>query len=220
MFAGIREYLSLAPARPQDRWAILASYIAVPYALYPAFMGSYEAFFALVPVGLFLALPALLSMARRQAGLLDSMGRILFGVVLYVFCAAHIGLLVHEGVGRLELFGVLALAAELPLRVAGRPRPGEGFLRQATGVVLGAGLAALAGWVTAPLAGLSGEFGVRAGLLVLAAVACGSMVADAVAEDLSLGAAAARVGRGAFLDRTLPAMYAAPVFFHYLDFVS
>ena len=56
----------------------------------------------------------------------------------------------------------------------------------------------------------------RAGLFVAIAVAMGRLVAEAVARDIGSGATANRF-RTAMLDRAFPAVYAAPVFFHYLN---
>ena len=48
------------------------------------------------------------------------------------------------------------------------------------------------------------------------AVNLGATVSKAVAKDLALSTATI-LGRGALLDRLVPALYAAPVFFHYLN---
>ena len=73
------------------------------------------------------------------------------------------------------------------------------------------------GYWLGPHCGLIKEDGARAGLFVLVAVTLGAMVAGAVAVDLALKGAALRVGRGATLNRAIPAVYAIPVYFHYLN---
>jgi predicted CDP-diglyceride synthetase/phosphatidate cytidylyltransferase len=218
MFVGLRTYFFVAPVRPRDRYAILAAYLAIPFALYAGFAGSHEAFLATVPIVLFLLFPVLLSVGRQHEGLLDSMGRILLGVLLFLFCAAHLGLFVRWGQpGLPELFGALVVAADLPQRLAGRFREGTGWLRPALGVLAGLFLAAWLGYWTGPLCGLAEEDGARAGFLVALAVTMGALVTDAVIRDLARGSSPARVGRIGLLDRTIPAVYAAPVFFHYLN---
>lgn len=216
MFAALRTYFFLAPVRPRDRSAIAAAYLAIPFALYPGLTGSPETFLATVPIILFLLFPVLLSIGSAQQGLLDSMGRILLGVLLFVFCAAHLALLTAQH-GVLELFGVLVLAAELPQRLAGRYQSGMGWLKPSLGLVAGAVLALAAGYGIGPSCGLTEEDAARAGLLVFVAVTTGALVSDAVARDLNLGPADVRVGRAAFLDRTIPPVYAAPLYFHYLN---
>lgn len=217
MFAALRAYFSVAPVRPRDRYAILASYLAIPLALWPAFTGADDTFLAVVPVVLFLFIPFFLSFGKTEKGLLDSMGRMLLGTLFFVFCLAHLGLLVHEpNPGLLELFGVLVLGAELPQRLAGRFRPGSGWLRPGLGVLVGAVLATALGFWLGPWCGLVEEDGARAGFLVLAAVTLGAQVSEAVALELSTTTSSHRIGRGAFMNRMVPAVYAAPVFFHYL----
>jgi len=61
MFAALRSYFFVAPVRPRDRYAILATYLSVPFALWPAFLGSDDMFLATVPVTLFLFIPVFLS---------------------------------------------------------------------------------------------------------------------------------------------------------------
>ncbi|MCP3983254.1 MAG: hypothetical protein GY723_02640 [bacterium] len=223
MFGGLRTYFSLAPLRPRDRYAIVVAYLAIPFALYPGLTGKPAAFLATVPVVVFMLFPVLLSMGESREGLLDSMGRILLGVLLFVFCAAHLGLLVgwrYEGC--LALFGILVLAAELPQRLMGRWRPGNnnGRAKAAIGVAMGAVLAAGLGFRFGPWCGIVEEDGARAGLLVAIAVTMGAMVAEAALRDLGVGAPATRIGRGALLDRAIPVLYAAPVFFHYLNYFA
>ena len=219
MFVSLREYFFLAPVRPQDRWAILATYLSIPCALIPAVGDDLALFVMVIPVGLLLLLPMLLSYGPRQPGLLDSVGRVLLGALVFVFAAAHLGLMAHQPRGRLELFAILVLFAELPQRVAGRPRPGQEVLRPAIGVALALLACTGIGWWLGPLGAVTRVQGLTAGVLVALAVTAGSLVADAVAQELGLAGSSSRFGRGAFLDRAIPALYAAPVFYHYFRYV-
>jgi phosphatidate cytidylyltransferase len=221
MFAALRTYFFVAPVRPRDRYAILASYLSIPFAIWPAYLGSEGLFLAVVPVSLFLFIPAFLAISQPEKGMLDSMGRTLLGVVIFVFCLAHLGLLAHhELTGVLELFGVLVLAAELPQRLAGRFRSGKGWVKPTIGIPISLVLAVGSGWFFGPLCGLVDDDAARAGLLVFVAVTMGALVNEAVSEDLSLTSPSARRGRGALLDRIVPAAYAAPVYFHYLNYFA
>ena len=215
MFAALREHFYLAPVRPQDRWAIWFAYGSIPLALYGASVANFGIFLAAVLLALFLILPTLLA-AGAQPGYLDAMGRILLGMLVYVFCTGHLGFLVHAPTGQLELFGVLVLGAEGPQRLAGRPRQDQPILQPLLGVVAGLVLACgLGAWV-GPWAGLTVTRGAVAGALVAASVLAGRMVTEAVTVDLTHAASASVVGRAAFLDRTMPAVYAAPLYYHYL----
>ena len=52
------------------------------------------------------------------------------------------------------------------------------------------------------------------------AATLGALVSEAVATDLGLTVSAAVSGRGATMTRMVPAVYAAPVFFHYITYFS
>jgi predicted CDP-diglyceride synthetase/phosphatidate cytidylyltransferase len=217
MFASLRAYFSVAPVRPRDRYAILVSYLAIPLILWPAFIGAANLFQAVVPVVLFLIVPVFLVYGTTERGLLGSMGRMLLGVIFFVFCIGHLALFAgssHHGL--LELFGVLVLASELPQRLAGRPHPGSPWLRPLAGIVVSMFLATGLGHLLAPLAGLSAGDGGRAGLIVAVAVTLGALVSEAVATDLEMTSSSAVFGRGSTMTRMVPAVYAAPVFFHYV----
>lgn len=218
MFAALREYFFVAPMRPKDRWAILVCYLTIPIVLVAVFFDSYGAFLAGVLLSLLLVQPTALSIGAPAPGLLDAMGRVLLGLLVFVFCAAHLGWMARWGSGRLELFGILVLASELPQRVAGRIRAGEPLARPLLGIFVSAALTCgVAAWL-APGLGIETRHGIALGLLVVASVTAGRTVTEAVSQDLSLAPAAGRVGRGALLDRTMPAVYAAPLFFHYVNY--
>ncbi len=215
LFVGLKRYFFLAPVRPQDRWAILVAYLWIPAALLPAYANRLVVLESVVSAGLFLLLPLLLSLGARQAGMFDSLGRLFLGVLLFVSGGAHLGILAHQPAGRLELFAIFVLLAELPQRLVGRPRPG-GILRSASGLLLAFGLCAGVGSWLGPLADLARVHGLQSGVLVAAVVSAGAILANATAEELGLDTAAKRFGRGAFLDRAIPALFAAPVYFFYL----
>lgn len=220
MFAALREYFFVAPVRPKDRWAILVCYLTIPIVLVAVFFDSYGAFLAGVLLSLLLVQPTALSIGAPAPGLLDAMGRVLLGLLVFVFCAAHLGWMARWGSGRLELFGVLVLASELPQRVVGRIRAGEPLARPLLGILVSVALTCgVAAWL-APGLGIETRHGIALGLLVVASVTAGRTVTEAVSQDLSLAPAAARVGRGALLDRTMPAVYAAPLFFHYVNYLT
>jgi len=218
MFGALRAFFFVAPVRQRDRYAILASYLAVPFALWPAYLGSQDTFLAAVPVTLFLLIPVFLSIGPSERGLLDAMGRTLLGVLFFVFCIAHLGLLVHEPQPALpQLFAILVIAAELPQRLLWRSHAERGWLKMMLGMLLGAVFAVGLGFWLGPQCGLVEEDAGRAGLLVAIAATLGAQVSDAVRQDLALSASSSSLGRGAFLTRSVPAVYAAPVFFHYLN---
>jgi predicted CDP-diglyceride synthetase/phosphatidate cytidylyltransferase len=218
MFVGLRTYFFLVPVRPKDRSAHFAAYLSIPVALGFGVASAPDAFIATMPVIVFLLFPGLLALGRVQEGFLDAVGRILLGVLLFVFCTAHLGLMVGWDTrpGVLGLYGLLVLAAELPQRLAGRLFRTHG-LTAGAGIFASAFLAGGAGWALGPSCGLREEDGFRAALLVVVAVTLGAVVGEAIQRDLGQSPSDSRLGRSAFLDRSIPAIYAAPVYFHYLN---
>lgn len=220
MFVALKQYYFLTPLRPQDRWAIFLSYLSVPLALWPAWAGSFTLLSGATVVGLFLLIPVLLSVSPRQPGLLDALGRVLLGEFVFVFCAAHFGLMTQLPDGCLELFAIVALVADLFQRLIGRMRPGGERVRPTLGLAVSAGAAAAAGAALAGDVGLAWVHGAAAGALAALGTAAGALVCDAIAQDLERTPSDARVGRAAFLDRTLPVIYAVPAYYHYLRTIT
>ena len=94
---------------------------------------------------------------------------------------------------------------------------GGGKVAPSIGIAISVALAVAAGYWLAPMAGMDSGDGGRAGLLVVVAVSLGRTVSNAVSRDLELFSPTSRLRRGAFLNRMDPAVYAAPVFFHYVN---
>lgn len=216
LFAGLRQYFFLTPVRPHDRWALMLGYLLIPFALWPAYLGDAPRFHAAVPLAIVVLVPVVLASGSAKQGLLDSIGRVGIGAAVFVYCGAFLGLLAHERVGSLELFGILALLSELPRRLLGRSRPGDEGSGELVAVIVGVLTGSLIGVLLGPWAGLSEVNGALAGALVALATSAGAHLASSVAADLDQSASSAMMGRAAFLDRTMPTLLAAPVYYHLL----
>jgi predicted CDP-diglyceride synthetase/phosphatidate cytidylyltransferase len=216
IFAALRQYFFVAPLRPRDRLAILTAYAGIPLVLWPVYLGSYFGVLSSAVLALAIVFPVLLASGPRQPGLLDSAGRVLLGFLVFVVCFAHLGLLSGSAPGWLELFGVLVVGSELPQRLAGRIRPGEPLLRPLLGVLSSLVLAAALGAGLSPFLPASASVCGLGGIVVAGAATAGGIVSDALAQDLGIGAPPSVASRGAFLDRAMPAVYAAPAFYLYL----
>lgn len=221
MFVGLKQYFFTTPVRPQDRWALFAANLAIPFALWPAFVGNETLYLALVPLGLPLLFPVLLSAGRGHDGLLDSIGRVLLGAVVFIVAMSHLGLMTHRPEGWIELYGILALVSDLVQRLAGRLKAGGQEVRRGlSGFVTSAAVSGALGYGLGAYGGTSERHGAIAGLIVACAVAGGALVAEAVAEEQEITTPSMMHGRYAFLDRVLPAIWAAPFFYTYLRLVS
>ena len=90
------------------------------------------------------------------------------------------------------------------------------MLRSIAGTALSFALAVGLGAWLAPWFGFAAARGAVGGGAVALAVTVGGIVTEAVARDLSM----APVGRAALLDRVTPMVYAAPLFYHFLDYYA
>jgi predicted CDP-diglyceride synthetase/phosphatidate cytidylyltransferase len=222
MFASLRSYFQIATMRLKDRYAVLLVYAMIPLVLWPVYMSEIGIFFSVVPVSLFLAIPAVLSIGKEHSGLLDSMGRGMLGVLAFLYCAAHLGVMSHLPQGTFELFGILVLASELVQRLVGWNMPGRIFSAMVAGIMFAAGV----GYLVSRRFGLGVELDLNANEVALAgafvslAVTAAHLVTNAIADDLEMNSPSALMGRGGFLGRIVPAVYAAPIFYHYLSLVE
>jgi predicted CDP-diglyceride synthetase/phosphatidate cytidylyltransferase len=222
MFASLRSYFQIATMRLKDRYSILLMYAMIPLVLWPVYMGEIDIFFSVVPVSLFLALPAVLSIGKEHSGLLDSMGRGMLGVLAFLYCAAHLGVMVHLPQGTFELFGILVLTSELVQRLVGWKMPGRIISAMVAGIMVAAGI----GYLASRRFSLGAELDLNANEVALAgafvslAVTAAHLVTNAIADDLEMNSPSALMGRGGFLGRIVPAVYAAPIFYHYLSLVE
>ncbi len=222
MFAALRTYFFVAPLRLKDRYAVLLAYAVIPLILWPVYLGKTELFFDVVPVSLFLVFPAILSIGSDHSGLLDSMGRGMLGVLFFLYCGAYLGLMTQLAPGTLELFGILVLTGELPQRMAGGRKPGR-FLSR---LFLGVFFAGTVGYLLARHAGVGDWVGLNAnqvalgGAFISMAVTAAHLVTNGIADDLEMNSPSTLMGRGMFLGRIVPAVYAAPFFYYFLILVG
>ena len=217
MFFSLRAYYFLAPMRPADRVTILSSYAAIPLLLWPVYVATPETFLALVPVLLFLLAPVVLALSPTSEGLLDSMGRTILGVLVFLFCSAHLGLIARLQPGVILLFGTMVIVTEGCVRLVGRFEPGHSKLRRFAIFFAGVLIAGGIGYLLGPHVGVDQEQAARAGVLVGLALGCGAYVWHKVSTDLEITSSTTHLGRGGLLDRVVPAVYAAPAFYHYLN---
>ena len=69
-FIALREFLSLAPTRREDRLVLLVAYLAIPVSYLTIAFDQYIIFLVFIPVWTFLTLPFLLAIAGQTRGYL------------------------------------------------------------------------------------------------------------------------------------------------------
>jgi len=226
-FLALKEYFTIIPSRQADRDGIWLSYMSIPFVLYYVWSGWYGMFVLTVPVYVFLLLPIVLAVRSERGGILLSLSRIGFGVMLLVYCLGYVGYLYvldPRWFLTVVLLTEFADQVQVPLsRLAGgAPLPIEeetGLRKSARGVLLSAGLVVPACVALGPFNGWQPLHSVVVGALIPLLAALGSLVVYSVRVDIGIAGAGALVpGSGLMLDRMRALCYTAPILFHYLRY--
>lgn len=234
-FLALREYASLVPLRPSDRWALWLAYLAVPVQSWFILMPSYGFFIILVPVYLFMVLPVALVLTGDTKRFIVSLGALHWGVMMTVYALGHAAFLLmlpaqhygnlargSEGLGLLVLLFLLTGGNDIAQygwgKLLGRHKiipavspnkTWEGFLG---GALTSAALAWLLAPSLSPFVGW-GAAGLGAGLAVAGFL--GDVTISAVKRDLGVkDSGAVLPGHGGLLDRLDSLVFTAPLMFH------
>ena len=230
-FLGLREFLSLAPTRREDRFAILAAYgvLVASYGFIVADL--YMFYLVFIPVWVFLGLPFLMAMLGQTRGYLATAATFHWGLVTCVYNLGFAAFLMRTptdealpaGAAGLVFFLLLAtefndvaqyvwgklLGRHKILPTVSPNKTWEGFL----GGWLSAGLLIwFVGPVFTPLSGV--------GLAILAVVLpvagfAGDVTMSAVKRDIGVKDTSHAIpGHGGVLDRADSLTFTAPLYFH------
>lgn len=232
-FLALREFLSLAPARREDRPIIALSYLTIPVSYLFVVLHIYMFYLVFVPVWVFLATPFLMALIGQTRGFLSSTAVFHWASVTCVYNIGFIPLLMlvprwdapQAGATGLVFFLLLATEANDVLqyvcgKLFGRHRitpavspnkTWEGFLG---GWVLTAALIVAAGPLFTPLTGV-GLWTVALSL-PLAGFA-GDLTFSAIKRDIGVKDTSGFIpGHGGVLDRIDSLTFTAPLYFHLL----
>jgi phosphatidate cytidylyltransferase len=236
-FLALREFLSLAPARPEDRLVIALSYLTVPVSYLFVALHLYMYYLVFVPVWAFLAMPFLMAIIGQTRGYLTSAAVFHWSTVTCVYNIGVIPLLMlvprwdapQAGAIGLVFFLLLVTEANDVLqyvtgKLLGRHKimpkvspnkTWEGFLggwslTAALIVGLGPIFTPLHGWGLACVA-----FG-----LPLAGFA-GDVTFSAIKRDIGVKDTSGFIpGHGGVLDRIDSLTFTAPLYFHLIALFS
>ena len=236
-FLALREFLSLAPARREDRLVIGVAYLAIPISYIFIFDNIYLFYLVFIPVYVFLGLPFLMAALGQPRGYLASTSAFHWALVTCVYNIGFIPLLMRvphwdaPQAGAVGLVFLLLAATEandvfqyVCGKLFGRRRitpaispnkTWEGFLG---GWLLTTGLILLAGPALTPLRGV-GLWTVALSL-PLAGFA-GDVTFSAIKRDLGVKDTSGLIpGHGGILDRIDSLTFTAPLYFHLLAYFS
>lgn len=231
-FYCLREFISLTPTRPSDHHAIAAAfYLFIPLQYWLIWIGWLTMLTILIPVYAFLLLPVLAVIRGETQDFLLRTAKIQWGLMLTVFCISHApALLILNIPDYRNVYLLFFLVTVVQLsdvfqyvfgKLFGRHKiaPNVSPSKTIEGFV-GGGLAATA--VGAGLFWITPFTPIEAGGMALAIVLagfCGGLVLSAVKRSLGAKDWGTMIeGHGGALDRMDSVTFAAPLFFHLVNY--
>ncbi len=238
-FIALREFITLTPVKIGDHRALsIAFFVLIPLQYLLIGSAEYGLFAVLVPVYAFLLLPVITVIRQDTDRFLTRNASLQWGLMVAVYCISHMAAILNiQSVqdytnGRKALFLlfflVLVRASALSQHVAdyyfrnGSKRIAEQINGRLTwnGLIISAAIAAILGaslfWFT-PLR--PWQAFISGGLIAVSSV-MGRLVMRGIAMSMGIKDWGDVTGRNqGILDRLDGVIYAAPVFFHFVQFV-
>ena len=227
-FAALREFITLTPTRRADHSALfLGFFVVLPAQYMLVWIKWYGLFTILIPVYVFLMLPALAVVSSDTKNFLSRTAEAQWGVMVCVYCISHVPALLmlriaHCDLTLLLVFLVLVVQASDVLQyiwgklfgrhkiapVVSPSKTVEGFVGGVlSATALGAGLWWLTPFKVWQAAAMS--------LLITIMGFLGGLVMSAIKRDRGVKDWGNLIeGHGGMLDRLDSLCFAAPVFFH------
>jgi len=229
-YLALKEYFTLIPTTAADRGALLLAYMTIPVQFYWIWSGWFVMAMVFIPVYTSLILPARQILEEETEEFASRTGRILWGVLLFVYFLSHLALLVMLGrvpgteIGGRELLIYLVFLTEVndvgayltgnalgKHRIAPRVSPNKTWEGVLGGLVTAVISAVLLRFLTPFSIGRAA----LAGLCISMAGCVGDLCVSAVKRDVGVKDASKFIpGHGGILDRIDSLTYTAPLFFH------
>lgn len=236
-FLALKEYLSLAPTRKEDRPIILLAYSAIIVAYWAIAIDEYPFFLTLVPVYLFLGLALSMAWIGRTEGYLATVGIIYWGVVVCVTNVGYVALLMQVpnlelpspgAVGLVFFLLVITEVNDVAQYIWGKSfgkhkitpnvSPNKTWEGAIGGFVTTFALIWFCGPLFTPLHGLPLAM---LGMILPIAGFGGDITMSAIKRDLGVkDTSNALPGHGGILDRIDSLTFTAPIYFHFLAYFA
>lgn len=226
----LREFITLAPTRPADHYALFAAFfVLIPAQYWLIGTHWYSMFTLLIPVYAFLLLPAIAVLSGDTSQFMERTAKIQWGVMISVYCISHAPALLlldlpgYQGQNALLLFYLIFVVqiSDVLQYVFGKlfgkhkVAPSVSPSKTVEGLVGGGLAATLVGgglfWMT-PFSFIQS---LAMALLIVTMGFLGGLVMSAMKRSLSAKDWGTMIkGHGGMLDRMDSICFAAPVFFH------
>jgi phosphatidate cytidylyltransferase len=224
-FLALKEYLSITPTRRADRRVLFWAYLAVPFQFCWVWQGWYEALVSFIPLYIFFFLPLLMVTVGETEGFLRASSTLSWGLVITVFSLGHLAYLLMLPQGGAGLFLFLLILTQLndvaqflfgKIFRHERLRLKVTQSRNWASLFGGMAIAALLGWLAAPLlTPFSAAESIAIGVIIALASFIGYVAMSAIKSDLQLKDRGSMTpGRGGILNRVDTLIYTAPIFLH------
>jgi phosphatidate cytidylyltransferase len=233
-FYCLREFLSITPTRPEDHRPIVAAfYLFIPLQ-YGLIAREWEGLYLiLIPVWGFLLLPILSVLKGETTDFLLRSARIQWALMLTVYCVSHAPALLmleipgFEGKNMLLLFFLIAVVQLSDVlqyvfgklfgrhKVAPRVSPAKTWEGLIGGGAAAAAIGASLWWITP----FTPPQAAAIALAIVLAGFCGGLVLSAVKRSLGAKDWGSMIeGHGGALDRMDSVSFAAPLFYHLIEY--
>jgi len=217
-FLALREFFTLVDLRIEDRWGMVAAYLAIPFMFYFIQANWYGMFIISIPVYAFLVIPIAITLSGREVeGSVLSIGALDLGLFLLVYCIGHIGylafystwtaILVVAAVAICDLFAWLLKARDRD------PMRSVAYQLFAPLPVIALLALAVRPWTGIPLVH---SLILAVGIPGLVAIGCQTI--DHLEADLGIDRRRLQPGRGEVINTMKSFVYVGPVVFHYLRY--
>ena len=232
-FVALREFLTLAPTRRQDRLIVLCLYIANFASYWAVWIDNYAYFLVIVPVYIFLGTATLMALGGRTDSFLATAGIMHWGSIVCTYNLGHVAFLMRTPAEEVPEAGPAGLVFFLIFitqlndvaqyvwgkmlgrtKIAPRVSPNKTWEGALGGFVTSAAVFVWLAPVFTPL-----EFwpSVFIGSILPVAGFLGDITMSAIKRDLGVKDFSRLLpGHGGVLDRLDSLMFTAPLYFHML----
>ena len=234
-YLALKEYFSMIPTRHADRRALFWAYLSIPVQFYFIYIGWLNMFYLLIPLYLFLLVPARMAIVGETKDFLKSCACIHWGLMVCVYALGYVCAYFIQGfetplpqgaLGCVLYILYLTIFNDFMQYVFGKSfgkraitpkvsphKTWEGF----AGGVLSTGLISI--WAAPFLTPLSAVEGFIVGFGLACCGFLGDIVMSSLKRDLGIKDTGTILpGHGGILDRVDSLIFTAPLFFHYISY--
>jgi phosphatidate cytidylyltransferase len=234
-FLALKEYFTLIHTRIEDHRVLFWAFLAIPIQYWWVKIHWTPMFLIFIPIYMFLFIPARLLITGKTTGIVESMAKIHWGLVAFVFCISHVAFLLTMPTTSIIPGGGKALVLYLVFlteindiaqyiwgKIFGnRPiAPSISPKKTCAGFYGGVITTTILALLLRFLSGFNFPTALASGLLISLSGFLGDLVISAIKRDIGVKDSSQLIpGHGGILDRIDSLTYTAPLFFHFVGYL-